>query len=282
MRALVTGAAGFAGRHLVHLLRAEGHTVLSTGHGAEIDLDFRIAEVVEELLERGRPDVIFHLAGTSSVAEMARHPGAGEDNILTPAANVLRFARCRVLLVSTCHVYGRGATDEAAPLRPVDLYGAARASVEYLALDHVRKGGDVVIVRAFHHTGPGQDRRFALADWAARWREGERRIPVGNLEVRRDYADVRDIVAGYALLAGRGERGRAYNLCSGEARPMAELFRLLCPGAEPVVDPARVRPREPDAMSGSAAKAEALGWTRRYPIEQTLADLRADEAVRSD
>lgn len=275
MRALVTGANGFVGRHLVRLLQSSGHTVFEAGHGAAISADFRIPEHVEELVGQLRPDVIFHLAATSSLTEMARDPTGGAANIVTPAVNVFKHAgAARVVLVSSAVVYGRGATGEAEKLRPVDVYGSARASVEYMAQVAVKQGTDIVIARPFPHTGPGQDRRFALGDWAARHEAGERRIPVGNLDVRRDYSDVRDIVAGYLLLAERGARGEAYNLASGVTRTMGELFARVCPDAEPVVDPRRVRAKDLPELSGTATKIEALGWRRFYRIDDTLADLR--------
>lgn len=281
MHALVTGANGFVGRHLVRLLRSAGHTVAEAGHGAPISADFRIPEHVEELVRHLRPDVIFHLAATSSLVEMARDPTGGSANIVTPAVNVFKHAgAARVVLVSSAVVYGRGPTDEADKMRPVDVYGSARASVEYMAQVAIKGGADIVIARPFPHTGPGQDRRFALGDWAARHVAGERRIPVGNLEVRRDYTDVRDVVAGYLLLAERGVRGEVYNLSSGESRTMGELFALLCPDAEPVVDPRRVRAKDLPELVGNARKIEALGWRRFYRLDDTLADLRS--SIHSD
>lgn len=286
MRALVTGAAGFAGRHLVALLGARGHEVVAAGHGADVSVDFRMAEDVADLVEGARPDVVFHLAGTSSAAEMVRDPAGGNANVVQPAVNVLeavafRAPSARVLLASGCQVYGRPPRlpiDEACPLRPTDLFGAAKAAVEYMTRTYRERGVRVVIARAFDHTGPGQDRRSPLADWAARSVAGERRIPVGDLELRRDVSDVRDVVEGYLLLAERGEPGEAYNLCSGRALALRELFALCAPGAEPVEDPARVRRGEVPALLGSPAKAEALGWARRYPIATTIADLRASFA----
>ncbi len=275
MRALVTGANGFAGRHLVSLLRSRGDTVLAAGHGAPWPCDFRLGDQVAEAVEEARADVIFHLAGTSSVAEAARDPRGANENIVGPAVHVMQAAgRARVLLVSTCHVYGEGRTGEEDPLGPVDVYGAARASVEYMAATFRAKGRDIVIARAFHHTGPGQDRRFAFGDWAARYAAGERVISVGNLEVRRDYADVRDIVAGYVVLAERAQSLGAYNLCSGAARSLRELFSMVAPDAVAVVDSTRIRGREVAEIVGSAARAEALGWRRFHRIEETLAALR--------
>ena len=270
--ALVTGAGGFAGKHLVHHLLEEGWRVAAAGHNCEWSVDFRMVDQVEQAFHEVQPDVVFHLAGTSSVAEMERDPVGGAENITVPVAHVLaNIGLARLLLVSTCHVYGAGSTDEEAHLRPLDRYGAARASAEFLAQ---RSGKDVVIARAFHHTGPGQDRRFALADWAARWRAGETRIPVGNLDVARDYSDVRDVVAGYRVLAERSRPGQAYNLCSGATVTMRELFTRLCPGSTPIEDPTRVRGKEVPVLQGSAAKAEALGWTRKWTLEETLAGVR--------
>lgn len=247
-------------------------------------LDFRLAEDVDELVERVRLDVVFHLAGTSSPDEAARDPAGANANIVKPAVNVLeavaqRSPGTRVLLASTCHVYGRAPrlpTDEACPMQPADLYGAARAAVEYLVGTYRERGVDVVVTRAFPHTGPGQSRRFPLADWVARARAGEARIPVGDLELRRDFADVRDVVAGYALLAERGEGGQVYNLCAGRAWSMRELFALCAPGAEPVEDRALRRRGDVPVLLGTAARAEALGWRRRYTIEETIAAMRGE------
>jgi GDP-4-dehydro-6-deoxy-D-mannose reductase len=289
VKAIVTGANGFAGRHLVQHLRDRGDTVIAAGHGAEVEIDLRFVEDVKSLVAQAQPDVIFHLAGTSSVTEVQRDPVSGNQNVVQPALNMLEAVvteavHARVLLVSTCHVYGRPSRlpiDEAAPLAPVDLYGGARAAVEYMVASYRARGAQVVIARAFHHTGPGQDRRFAVAGWAARAAAGEARIPVGDLSLRRDYSDVRDIVAGYALLAEQGQPGEAYNLCSGRAVALSELFALAAPGAIPVPDAARVRRNDPPALLGTAARAEALGWTRRFALEGTIADLRASFVAAS-
>lgn len=283
MKAIVTGANGFAGRHLVQYLRDRGDAVIAAGHGADVEIDFRFVEDAKSLVAQAQPDVIFHLAGTSSVKEVQRDPVSGNQNVVQPALNVLEAvvteaAHARVLLVSTCHVYGRPARlpiDEAAPLAPVDLYGGARAAVEYMVATYRARGAQVVIARAFHHTGPGQDRRFAVAGWAARAVAGDRAIPVGDLSLRRDYSDVRDIVAGYALLAAHGQPGEAYNLCSGRAVALSEIFALAAPDVTPAPDPARMRRNDPPVLLGTSARAEALGWTRRYALEDTIDDLRA-------
>ena len=290
MRALVTGANGFAGRHLVEQLRDAGHHVVAAGHGAEEEIDFRETEEVEWICEQARADVIFHLAGTSSLADMKRDPTGGNLNIVKPAMNLLdellnRHRSTRLVIVSTCHVYGRPqrlpiAEDHA--MAPIDLYGAARAAVEHIVKSYVAMGLDIVTARAFHHTGPGQDRRFAVPDWISQHVAApDQPVRVGNLDVRRDYADVRDVVAGYALLAERGQRGASYNLCSGSAVPLRTLFEWACPGATPLTEAQRTRKSEVAILWGDPSKAEALGWTRRYDLMQTVTDLRASILGRS-
>ncbi len=274
MRALVTGAAGFTGRHLCAALRARGHEVWAAGHDAEHAVDFRLVELVAELFTEARPEVVFHLAASSHPADLQRGPAEVQtENVVHPLLNVLECAGdTRVVLASSAVVYGRGPTTEDSPMRPVDLYAAARASADAMAQRHVQRGGDVVIARATAITGPGQHRRFLLAGWAHRYVGGERRFPTGNLDLCRDFIDVRDAAEAYALLAERGERGAAYNVCSGVARPLREYFALLCPGA--VSTDGDAPSREIPVLAASPARIEELGWRPRYALEQTLAELR--------
>ncbi len=280
---LVTGAGGFAGRHLVAALEEEGREVVSAGHATDRSVDFRVAEHVRELIEEVRPSVVFHLAGTSTLAELLRDPQGGNYNVVQPAVNLLEAVAeaapgARVVLCSPCEVYGRASrlpTDERSPLAPLDLYGAARAAVEFIVRSYAGRGVSVVIARAFHFTGPGQDRRSPLGDLAARVARHEP-LRVGNLALRRDYSDVRDIVRGLVLLAERGEPGEAYNLCSGATRSMRELAgKLAGEGAILTEDPTLSHPGEAPVYLGSPARAEALGWRRRWELDRTLADLLA-------
>lgn len=290
MNALVTGAAGFAGSHLVRLLRERGHRVTAAGHHAEVEVDFLDAAQVERVCADARPDVIFHLAGTSHISAMRENPSAAHLNVVKPVVTLLdevfyRHRSTRILLVSTCAVYGRPQklpTPEDHPLQPVDTYGSARAAVEHVVKGYLPHGIDVVIARAYNHTGSGQDSRFALPDWRAQQREGPSLsleghgggiVRVGNLDVRRDYSDVRDIVAGYLLLAERGVSGEAYNLCSGQAVSMRALFEKVCPGATAVLDDTRLRRVDLPILWGDPSRAEALGWTRQHSLDDALAEL---------
>lgn len=312
--ALVTGAGGFAGRHLLRLLQSAArepsvgrepsvpgasrgsdpaHAVIGAGHNAPIYADFRVQAHIEALLERFRPAVVYHLAGISTPAEMQRDPVSGNAGIVQPAILLMEamlriVPDARLLLVSTYQVYGRPSRlplDEDAPLAPTDLYGSARAAVEYMVRSYRERGLDVVIARAFPHTGPGRDRRCVTGDWAARLAAGELRIPVPDLSVRRDWSDVRDVVAGYRLLASSAPRNSTIQLCSGEPRPLADLFSLLTAGRGGVVSepgssspgsssPAAAPAREIPSIFGSPARARDLGWSPRYTLQQTIGDLR--------
>jgi GDP-4-dehydro-6-deoxy-D-mannose reductase len=211
-------------------------------------------------------------------------------HVLTAAARSER--RPRILLVTSSEAYGEVSADElplteAAPLRPTSVYAASKASADLAGRAFaVSEGLEVVRVRSFNHTGPGQRTDFVCADFARQVAEiaAGRRPPVmevGNLDVRRDFSDVRDIVRGYAIALERGAAGEVYNLCSGRATLVRSVLEDLCgiAGVRPDVRVAAERRRraEVPAYWGSARKAEVeLGWRPEIPWAQTLADLYRD------
>lgn len=310
-RALVTGAAGFVGQHLARRLREEGWQVAGTvqagvapGDTPLLDaaaraairwlpLDLLSSASVDAAVEQAQPDVVFHLAAQSSVGASHADPLATWE---VNATGTLRLALAlrrggaarRLLLVSSAEVYGRVPAEaqpitEAHPVRPVNPYGASKAAAELAALQVAAQGElEVVIARSFNHTGPGQDVRFALPSFAlqlARMRRGEAEpvLHVGNLQVRRDMADVRDVVTAYLLLATRGENGGVFNVCTGEAPPLRALVERLVAlsgvAARIEVDPSRLRAVETPLLLGCASRLRALGWAPRIPLDRTLADL---------
>jgi GDP-4-dehydro-6-deoxy-D-mannose reductase len=246
-----------------------------------------------EVLAAVRPTQIYHLAGPAHIAEsfarpteFARAVFGGTVNLLEAAAGMATPPR--VLLVSSCEVYGEAANlvdplTEETPALPNNPYGAAKLASEAYAHFMVRSDRlPIVISRSFNHIGPRQSARFATASFAKQLVEAElgigpRQIRVGNLSAARDVVDVRDVVAGYILLLERGKTGEVYNLASGSAVPMSELLhRLIAQVRVPVDvihDPSRDRPVDVATRRGSAAKAEELGWVRSIPLEQTLGDL---------
>ena len=154
---------------------------------------------------------------------------------------------------------------------------------------HLSDGLDVVIARPFNHAGPRQSPRSVLASLAAQVAEVEAgrkdAVEVGNLDVVRDYTDVRDVVRGYRLLAEAGTPGEVYNLGTGRGLKLADAldaFRgLAIRPIEVRVDPARVRPVDLPRLVADASKLRAaVGWEPRIPTERTLADMLADARAR--
>jgi GDP-4-dehydro-6-deoxy-D-mannose reductase len=195
----------------------------------------------------------------------------------------------RVLVVTSSEVYGRrvaadGPVPESAPLAPVSPYGASKAAQDLIGAQYWR-GYDlqVVRVRAFPHTGPGQDPRFVFPSVARRIAmaetgRGPAAIAIGNLDPTRDVSHVRDVVEAYALLLRRGAGGQAYNVCSGVGRTIGEALAVLASLSEVSiefrVDPARLRPAEVPWMVGDSSLArETIGWTAVRSWEETACDL---------
>ncbi len=289
-RVVVTGAAGFAGRWLCQELLDAGYVVdgwtrpgsrgLPTGvHRIELDLLDHAA--VRRTLLAAPPDGLVHLAALTHVGDCEAEPELAEA-INVDATEVLFGSlspRTRAVYVSTCHVYGPPQwlpMDASHPLAPGSVYARTKLAGEGVAL-----GGheQTVVARAFHHTGPDQAPRFALSGWAAQLRAGERRILTGDLSLRRDYTDVRDIARGYRVLLERAEAGRVVHLCSGAAPTLGEMLTGLAGDdtIEVIADPARMRAGDAVEMRGDPAEAEALGWRREIGPAQMLADLRKGE-----
>ncbi len=306
MRALVTGASGFVGRHLVAHLRAAGDDVAMFDRaGADDDgagvasLDVTDAVAVAAAVRDVAPDAVYHLAARSHVGESW---DAGDEltrvNVGGSAAVV---AACRatnvtrVLVVGSAEEYGpvtdgHGPVGERTPLAPLSPYGVSKRDAELVALaewtDH---GVPVVGVRAFNHTGPGQAPSFFVPGFAERIARAERagtdEIVVGNLDSVRDFTDVRDVVRAYRLLVQHGEAGEVYNVCSGEGVRIGDLAeRLLARSARPLrlrVDPELVRPVEVPVFVGDPAKLVATtGWARTVPLDRTLDDVLTEARDR--
>jgi GDP-4-dehydro-6-deoxy-D-mannose reductase len=305
-RALVTGARGFAGRHLSALLRASGCEVWELDRTPPAAADAAAAAdrqptgdvgdfaFLRELAAAARPDLVFHLAAVTA----ARAAGPDDHRIFEVnvlgtrvllEALVAAGLRPRVLVTSSSSVYGappRAAQPivEETPLAPQTLYAASKCAQETLALTYGRMYGlPVVVTRAFNHTGPGEGPEFAVSGFARQLAAAERAaqppvVRVGNLDSVRDFSDVRDVVRGYLAAATRGEPGECYNVCSGEPRTMAEILDGLRALARlPVrieADPGRLQPSDVPYQCGSFAKLEGrTGWRPAIAFTQTLGDL---------
>ncbi len=237
MRALITGASGFAGSWLCRECAAAGDEVVAVsrrgtvpdGCGRGVALDLRDASAVRDVVRSARPDVVYHLAALTSVGRSWEEPAQTLTENAQTTVGVLEALRdlsggVRVVWVSSCEVYGEPATlpaPEEAPLRPANPYAVSKASAELLAGVYADAHGlDIVVARPFSHSGPGQLPIFLLSNLArqaaAGQREGLARLEVvtGNPDTRRDFTDVRDVVRAYRLL-GAGALG-AGGLRAGE------------------------------------------------------------------
>ena len=298
VKAFVTGASGFVGRHLVAHLRDCGDEVVPTDR-SDGGPDLLDADGFATLVAEVRPDVVYHLAGQADVAaswlspiETMRVNVEGTHNILEMART---FGVAKVLTVSSADIYGVVAPEElpiveSAPLRPVSPYAASKAAADLVALQaHLGHGQDVVRARAFNHLGPGQSKSFVGAGFAARIvaaeRSGDDELQTGDLTPRRDFTDVRDVVRAYRLLATEGRPGVAYNICSGTSVSIGELAGLLLGLTDArmrlVEDPDLLRPVELPELRGDASLLRRhTGWAPSISLDETLSDVLEDWRLR--
>jgi GDP-4-dehydro-6-deoxy-D-mannose reductase len=289
VRALVTGAEGFVGRHLLAHLIERGDEVT----GVDRDCDVTDAPSVHDLLGRRTPDVIYHLAALTHVGdswsdsvEFTRVNVLGTKNVLDAAHAVVPDAT--VLLVSSADVYGV-VREEDLPLHetfrvaPANPYSSSKVEAEHVAHEAFRNWGQrVLIVRPFNHVGPGQSEQFVIPALVGRLldavQSGASEIAVGDLTVRRDFSDVRDVVRAYRLLDEYGVSGEVYNVASGHDVSLFEVARQLvdelAPGVELVGNPALLRPVEVTVSRGSFEKLhEVSGWEPTTPLATSLRDV---------
>jgi GDP-4-dehydro-6-deoxy-D-mannose reductase len=284
---LVTGADGFVGPYLLAELG---------GEGIPLEADVTDAKALARELSAASPRAVVHLAGHSSVADSWQEGGevwwvnvVGTVCLLDAVRAVAPQAR--VLAVSTGEVYGQAEqlpTTEEAAIAPVSPYAASKAAAELACAQAQHDGLDVVVARAFQHEGPGRDERFAIGSWTrqiARLEEqGGGTLAVGDLSVRRDITDVRDVCRAYRLLLDSAVPAGTYNVASGQAVSLQDVLdRLLAMARRQITveaDPGRSRRTDLTVICGDASKlAAATGWAPTIPLDQTLTD--ALEAARA-
>jgi GDP-4-dehydro-6-deoxy-D-mannose reductase len=279
MRILVTGGSGFLGHHLLSQLQGTAHVLAPSSK----EMDIRDAQAVRRVFQSHQPEICFHLAAQGSQRVALEAPEETDAVNRQGTAHVLEAAGsgCRVVLLSSCHVYDaptRLPVDEEHPTRGEGPYAKSKMAAEAEAFS--RRDRDWVLVRPFNLTGPGQSPEFAAADWAHQWVGGAREIQTGDLDLRRDYMDVRDACEGLRILAERAPRREIFNLCTGQAVALREVFELAAPGARPIQDKSRLRAHDVPELRGCAKKAAALGWTPKIPLSTSLSDLREGLSAR--
>jgi GDP-4-dehydro-6-deoxy-D-mannose reductase len=302
VRALVTGASGFVGRHLVAALREDGAEVFASGgpHDAPAPspaIDLSDGTTIRNALDSARPTHVFHLAAQTFVPDSLASPEATyRANVIGTAlvAQAIRdYAAAsqtmpRLLFTSSAEVYGARAPQdfplqEMLDLRPANPYAASKAAAEAIVQGEVRSFGlDAIVARAFNHIGPGQSDRFVVPAFASQLARIAHGAPpvllVGNVDAARDFLDVRDVARAYVALARSGERGEVYNVCSGNAVTIRDVLRELVTIAHVPVeireDPARLRPSDVPLFVGSAQKLrERTGWTPEIALGRSLRDV---------
>ncbi len=304
-RILITGTGGFVGGWMTTRLRAAlpGAEVIAAGAPDGPALDVTRAVEVDALVARFRPSAVVHLAGVASLVRARAKPRAAWDvnlfGTLNLAEAVMRHApEARFVQAGSSEVYGSsfntagGIVDEGAPLAPLNPYATTKAAADLLIGEMAEAGLHAVRVRPFNHTGPGQSTAFAVPAFAAQIaavERGEREpvLRVGNLDARRDFLDVRDVVEAYllAVTVPRLPRGIVLNVASGDPRRIGDVLDALLALSGTVIrierDPALMRPSDVPVMAGDAARARALlGWRPRIPWETTLRDVLNDHRRR--
>ena len=279
------------------MLLAQGHEVTGTAlddKGEYRYMDVRYPERVDQVVADVRPDLVFHLAGQSSVSYSWMEPAVTYEvnalgtHYLLESIN-RHVPHARVHIAASSDEYGKVAhaecpIDETAPLRPVSPYAVSRVAAEWIGrMFHESFGLHVVVTRGFMHTGPGQPPSFATADWArqialAESGKAEPVVMVGNLEIEREFGDVRDVVEAYSLVLEHGYPGEAYNVATGEPHRLQEVLDVLVSLAKieiaTEIDPVKLRPVDFPVLYGDAGKLERVtGWKPRYRLEDTLADV---------
>ncbi len=281
---LVTGAAGFTGRHFCAAARARGWAVIGLGHGDDetVRCDLTDAASVQRALAPLELDAVVHLAGQAFVA----HGDAGDLyqtnlfgtlNLLQALVTMKRPPR-RTLLASSANVYGTPElehVDESVCPAPVNHYACSKLAMEHMA----RTWGDrlsLVIARPFNYTGVGQDPKFLIPKIVSHVHRRAPVIELGNLDVWREFGDVRDVVSAYLdLLDCDAASGQTVNVCTGQPLSLREVLdtvqRIAGHRIEVTVNPAFVRQNEVIRLCGNAAKLQALtGHVPTHGFEQTV------------
>ncbi|MBN2027606.1 MAG: GDP-mannose 4,6-dehydratase [Actinobacteria bacterium] len=310
MRILITGITGFVGSHLAEyaLDNEEGIEVFGTVRwrsrmdnveGIEdrvhlLDCDLRDNVAVKNTLKDVKPDYIFHLAAQSFVPTSWKAPAETLTTNILSELNLLESIRdlgmdTRIQVAGSSEEYGLVYEHEAPikednPLRPLSPYAVSKVAQDYLAYQYNQSYGIFTVrTRAFNHTGPRRGQVFVTSNFSrqvALIEKGKKEpvIEVGNLEARRDFSDVRDIVRGYWLSLEKGEPGEVYNLGSGTAITIQALLDLILSMSDIEIEvrqmPERMRPSDVELLLCDYGKFNlATGWKPEIPFETTVRDL---------
>lgn len=306
---LITGVSGFAGGFLAaHLLSQAENKIYGTffsGKGISdlesndnlelLRVDLMNKAEVDAMVASVQPSIIYHLAALASPSESFKDPVKTFDTNISSQVNLFESLRknnlisTRVLVVSSAEVYGIVRAedlpiDEKTPLNPASPYAVSKIAQDYLGLQYkIAYDLNVIRVRPFNHIGPRQAPQYAVSSFAKQIAEIENGkkepiLKVGNLDAKRDFTDVRDIVRAYADVTGRGEAGEVYNIGSGKSILISEVLDMLVgfstENIRVEVDESLLKPIDiPDNLCDRTKLTEVTGWEPKIPLEKSLRDV---------
>jgi len=298
MNILITGVNGFVGKYLSKFLLSKGFKVFGidifdTFDGEDkvnyFKLDLLNKEDSQEVIKKIKPEFIFHLAGFSSVKMSFEQPELcrkinvdGTKNLLDSVLDL--DINPRILIVTSAEIYGIPKSipiKETDILNPISPYAQSRKEQEELCAKYADKL-KIIISRSFPHTGPGQQPIFVVSDFAKQIAEIEKGnikpvMSVGNLESKRDFTDIRDIIEAYLLAVEKAIPGETYNICSGNAYSIKEILDKLLSFSKVKInvkqDPSKLRPSDLPILQGDNLKfKQQTGWVPKISIKKTLKD----------
>ncbi len=309
MRVLITGITGFAGSHLAELCLSKKNVELygmirwrsrteNIEHIEEriglLECDLRDASSTRDVIEQIRPEYIFHLAAQSFVPTSWKAPSESLQTNIIGQLNIFEAVKklgldCRIQIACSSEEYGMVYPDEVPikesnPLRPLSPYGVSKVGQDMLGYQYFMSYGmKIVRTRGFNHTGPRRAPVFVCSDFARQIvniENGLRKpvMEVGNLDARRDFTDVRDMVRAYWLSLEKGIPGAVYNICTGKSYGIREildkLIKISGVKVEVHTDIGRLRPSDVPLLEGDySVFRKDTGWKPEIPIDKTLADL---------
>lgn len=307
-KALITGITGFVGSHLAELLLKEKYEVVGTTRPRSKtdnishftnkiileDADITDSHSLFSVINKVKPEIIFHLAAQSYVPTSWASPATTMESNILGAIHLFEAVRSaginpRIQIACSSEEYGlvyekELPIKETNPLRPQSPYAVSKVAMDYLGYQYFASYKmNIIRTRGFNHTGPRRGDIFAESTFAKQIAEIEKKkkepvIYVGNLEAKRDYTDVRDMVKAYLLAALKGKPGEVYNICSGKTIRIGDMLSLLLSFSKVKVsikqDPARMRPSDVPVLLGDNTKfLKQTGWKPEIPFEQTMEDL---------
>jgi GDP-4-dehydro-6-deoxy-D-mannose reductase len=307
-KGLITGINGFIGSHLADYLLKKGYkvfgTIRKTSNIEKIEhvkdkiklseVDFNDADSVYKVIKDVKPDEIYHLASYSNVKKSWMEPKEAIVSNTIGTVNLFEAVRKlnirpSIQIAGSSEEYGLSLKSglpvtETIPLKPLSPYAVSKVIQDTLSFQYSKSYGiKSIITRGFNHTGPRRDDSYVVSNFSKQIAMIEKNlqnpvISVGNLEVKRDFSDVRDVVRAYNLLLQKGTSGESYNICSGRVYSIKEVLDMLLSLSDVKIkinhDPKKLRQNDTLIMKGSYEKLhKQTGWKPEIPFEKTLKDL---------